>query len=181
MLKKLSSRILHFLSSMLLCIPIGCSQSGPTERPQKLNPAFDERLQNLLSFTIPLISVSELKAEMSTVYILDAREKNEYEVSHIPYARHIGYRNLDETVLTNIPKESKIIIYCSVGYRSEKIGKKLKNKGYSNVFNLYGSLFEWVNHGYPIENAKGNTTHEVHTYNKNWSKWIDHPQVKKIW
>jgi len=33
-------------------------------------------------------------------------------------------------------------VYCSLGIRSEVIAKKLKKAGYTNVFNLYGGIFE---------------------------------------
>ncbi len=131
---------------------------------------FDEMLNDLLSFTVPYVTVDELEA-LDGVCLLDARELEEYEVSHLPDAKHIGYKRLQTDVLENIPKEQTIVIYCSVGYRSEKIGEKLKKLGYKNVYNLYGSIFEWVNQGNEVVDEEGQTN-EVHTYNKQWSQWL---------
>ena len=39
-----------------------------------------------------------------------------------------------------INKNKPIIIYCSSGYRSKSAYKKLKNMGYTEVYNLYGGL-----------------------------------------
>lgn len=81
----------------------------------------------------------------------------------------------------DIPKDAKIVLYCSVGYRSEKIGEKLQKMGYTDVNNLFGSLFEWVNRGYKVVDKDGNETQKVHTYNKDWSQWVDETKAKKTW
>ncbi len=54
-----------------------------------------------------------------------------------------------------IGEESKVVVYCSVGYRSEKIAEKLKAAGYKNVFNLYGGIFEWENQNLPVYDSNG--------------------------
>ena len=136
-----------------------------------VNQDFDEMLQLLLSNSVPQITVDELE-QMDGVCLLDARELEEYKVSHIEGAQHIGYDNLNEKILENIPKEQTIVLYCSVGYRSEKVGEQLQKMGYTNVYNLYGSIFEWVNQGNRVVDENGTTT-RVHTYNKRWSKWLE--------
>lgn len=132
---------------------------------------FKEMLDDLYNHTVPLINVDSLST-LKNVYLLDAREKDEYAVSHIKNARNVGYIWFDMRKVYDIPKDATIVIYCSVGYRSEKIGEKLIKNGYQNVFNLYGSIFEWVNEGYPIYKDSGVQTTEIHTYNKEWSKWV---------
>lgn len=131
---------------------------------------YDKMLEDLLDFSVPTIRCDELKA-MEDVYILDAREKEEFATSHLKDARHIGYNKLQKEALVDIPLDAPIVVYCTVGYRSEQITKKLMKKGYTNVSNLYGSIFSWVNEGNPVYNKSGETT-KVHTYNKNWSKWL---------
>ncbi|MCA6407991.1 MAG: rhodanese-like domain-containing protein, partial [Cytophagales bacterium] len=74
--------------------------------------------------------------------------------------------------LKKLPKNEKIIVYCSVGYRSERVGEKLQKLGYQNVYNIYGGIFEWKNEGMPVVNRQNQPTDSVHTYNKNWSKWL---------
>ena len=145
------------------------------------NPEFQKRLETLLENNVPTIDVKDAFIQCDNYTFLDAREKKEFQTSHIPEALHIGYDFFSISNLDGVPKESKIIIYCSVGYRSEKITQRLIKEGYTNVFNLYGSIFEWANQEYPLEDERGNTTREVHTYNKAWSKWIDHPDVVKVW
>jgi rhodanese-related sulfurtransferase len=146
-----------------------------------MNPAFDQKVRRTISGSIPVMGAEELKEKLQNLRIFDAREREEYEVSHIPGAEYIGYKSFDIASLATIPKDTPIVLYCSIGYRSEKIGEKLRAKGFTNVSNLYGSIFEWVNRGYPVVNSSGEEVKKVHTYNKDWSQWVDENQAQRIW
>ena len=71
----------------------------------------------------------------------------------------------------DLPKDAEIIVYCSLGYRSDEVAQKLKKAGFTNVTNLYGGIFRWSNRAYPIVNSKGITTN-IHGYSKSWSQYI---------
>jgi hypothetical protein len=58
-----------------------------------------------------------------------------------------------------------------VGARSEKITEELLKKGYSDVSNLYGGIFEWVNEGKPVYTNNRKTT-KVHAYSMAWGIWL---------
>lgn len=142
---------------------------------QSKDAAFDKMLADLIDFKVPTITVEKLKRIQTTeakVYLLDAREKNEYNVSHLPTARNIGYDNFSMSSVNDIPKDAMIVIYCTVGYRSGKIVEKFQKAGYSNVYNLHGSIFEWANQGNKLIDGKGKVTTRVHTYSKDWAKWL---------
>ncbi|MEZ4984799.1 MAG: rhodanese-like domain-containing protein [Saprospiraceae bacterium] len=64
---------------------------------------------------------------------LDARERKEFEVSHLPGAHFIGYDDFDLSRVEKLDKGREVIVYCSVGYRSEKITEKLLAAGFTNV------------------------------------------------
>lgn len=172
--------ILSLLVSFLT-MAFACGQQAPADRPHLENPEFDKKVENLLGFTVPLIGVKELKNIQSEVHIFDTRKEEEYAVSHIPGATYLGFDSFDPKDLKGISKSDTIVLYCSVGYRSEKIGERLQKMGYTKVFNLYGSLFEWANQGYPLVDASDRPTQKVHTYNKNWSQWVDDGKAEKIW
>ncbi len=143
-----------------------------------VNPKFAKVIDKYLDESIPLITVDELHENMDAYIILDAREAEEYMTSHIPTAKYVGYEKPDFSAVENMDKDQKIILYCSIGYRSEKIGEKLTSMGYSNVYNLYGSIFEWANRNYTLHDFRDSPTNAVHGYNKKWSKWIDNPEVQ---
>lgn len=132
-----------------------------------------EVLKKYNSETVPYISVQELAMPKTKALILDTREQSEYAISHIEDAVFIGYNNfqLDAFERFHPKKNAAIIVYCSLGIRSETIGKKLKNAGYTNVQNLYGGIFEWKNNGFPVFNSQGKETDSIHAYSKEWGKW----------
>ncbi|MDO1501540.1 rhodanese-like domain-containing protein [Winogradskyella maritima] len=123
---------------------------------------------------VPYISVQELASPNTDAIILDAREPSEFEVSHIEDATCVGYNDFDiDRVTTMIPdKDKEIVVYCSLGIRSESIGEKLKRAGYTNVKNLYGGIFEWKNNNFEVYNSNNKTTDSVHAFSKEWSKWL---------
>ena len=137
-----------------------------------------ETLDNLLkqfnTETIPYISVEELSELQISHIVLDARELNEYKVSHLKNATCVGYDFFDiNSVLEKYPnKDEKIVVYCSLGIRSEVVAKQLKDAGYTNVSNLYGGIFEWKNKGNEVYNKKGKPTKKVHVFSQEWSKWL---------
>lgn len=143
---------------------------------QAQNGAYELMLKGLYSNTVPQIQAKAL-AKSSQYIILDTREAAEYNVSHIPNARYVGYNYFSLKDLADIPKNKAIIVYCSVGYRSERIGEKLLAAGYQNVQNLHGGIFEWINEGYPVVKNEKTPTQEVHGYAKSWGIWVKKGKV----
>ncbi|MGY0391667.1 rhodanese-like domain-containing protein [Bizionia sp. KMM 8389] len=122
----------------------------------------------------PYILVEELANSKANYYILDAREQEEYNVSHLKDAFYVGYKNFKlKNIIENISnKNDTIVVYCSLGVRSEKIANQLKNAGYSVVYNLYGGIFEWKNADLPVYNLKNKETDSIHAFSKTWDKWL---------
>lgn len=132
-----------------------------------------ELLKRHNSETVPYISVQELAMPKTEAVLLDAREPSEYEVSYIKDAIHVGYNdfNLEETTQQLNDKQQTIIVYCSLGIRSEDIAEQLQKAGYTNVYNLFGGIFEWKNNGFSVYDSEGETNN-VHAFSKVWSKWL---------
>ena len=73
--------------------------------------------------------------------LLDVREIEEYEVSHLSGALQVNPDLKDFSELDGITTDTPIIAYCSVGYRSSALVQRLMEAGYTNVSNLEGSIF----------------------------------------
>lgn len=159
---------------------IACNGQVPSSRAHCQNADFDKKVANMLSFSVKTISPNDVKRQ-SDILILDARERSEYDVSHLPNAVFIGYNNFEKKIVDSIARNRPIVVYCSIGYRSEKIGEKLQKQGFSKVYNLYGSIFEWVNQGNPVVDKNNQPTKKVHTYNKAWSRWVEEGKAEKTW
>lgn len=140
--------------------------------------AYRLMLKGLLDHSVPEISVQKLAQQATSVMLLDAREPKEFSVSHLQGAILVGYDHFDGLPVEHLPKDTPLVVYCSVGYRSEKIAEKLLKAGFTNVSNLYGGIFEWVNQGFPVVNDNG-PTENVHAYNKKWGVWLR--QGKKVY
>lgn len=146
------------------------------------NEKFDKRLSFMLdSSEVPFMGVENLRQNKEEYILLDARAKEEYEVSHIPGAIWVGEGEYHPEDFKNIDTSKAVVVYCSVGYRSQLAGADLKSFGFHKVYNLYGSIFEWANRSYPLVTPEGDTTKNLHTYNANWSKWVFNPDIKKVY
>jgi rhodanese-related sulfurtransferase len=119
----------------------------------------------------PAALAAELRQHPGTVLLLDTRAPAEFNVSHLAGAQFADFANYQTLALANVPRTQPVVVYCSVGARSEKVGERLHALGFVNVRNLYGGLFEWVNEGHPVVNAQG-TTNQVHPYSALWGMWL---------
>ena len=142
---------------------------------QNKEQTFDQMVKSYYKGTIPLIYPHQLYKKMLSkekIYILDTREKKEFEVSTIKNAIHVGYEQFSMERVKSINKNAPIIVYCTIGARSENIGEKLKKNGFTNVSNLYGGLIYWKNQNYKVIHANKNTTPNIHVFSKEWGKWL---------
>lgn len=142
---------------------------------QQTDPAYVKKLDQLYEETVPLVQPEELAEMVSSgqeVIMLDTRQKREFEVSHIEGARFVDFDGFRKKDVADIPKDAKVVVYCSVGYRSERIGEKLQELGFEDVSNLYGGIFEWKNQGHEVVDKTGEETERVHTYDRDWGQWL---------
>ncbi|MCL6259360.1 rhodanese-like domain-containing protein [Aquiflexum sp. TKW24L] len=133
--------------------------------------AYKTMLSGIYDDDFPTVSIDQKKI-LDGAILLDTREKVEFEVSHLKGARWVGYDTFSMESVQDIPKDKAIVVYCSVGARSQDVGKKLKAAGYKEVYNLYGGIFHWVNQEYPIYHGQS-LTNKIHTYNRSWSIWVN--------
>ena len=132
-----------------------------------------EVLKKFNNNSVPYIYVNELKEKQNLIF-LDAREESEFKVSHLKNAHYIGFEKFNSKKIkqTFINFDATIVVYCSLGVRSEKIAEKLLKMGYKNVFNLYGGIFEWKNQNFPVYDSNNKETDNVHAFSKEWSKYL---------
>ena len=178
-------KLSHIFIATLLIVLQATSCAQDSSRPHCTDSLFDKAVSMSLSFSVPVISSAQLKTMLDkqgdSLLLLDTREWAEYQVSHIEGATHAGYDHFEAATMAQVDKNTPIVVYCSIGYRSEKIGERLIDMGYTEVYNLYGSLFEWANTGNPVVDSTGQPTQNIHTYDKLWSRWVQNPAYKKIW
>lgn len=91
------------------------------------------------------------KAKKGEVIIIDVRPPDEFSQGHIPYAQSIPISELKKN-LRKIPKEKEIIAYCRGPYCffAKEAVELLRTNGF-DAKRLKDSIFDWENHGLPIE------------------------------
>lgn len=152
--------VLIFISSLWGFSPNAIAQST----------AYKALLATLFDSDFPVLKPSQLK-DLSDYQVLDTREKEEFEVSHLKDAVWVGYDTFSFNNVASLDKNKPVLVYCTVGARSQEIGEKLSEAGFKEVYNLYGGLIEWANEEKPIYHGDSQTD-KVHTYSRSWGIWL---------
>lgn len=156
----------------------GCAQSGEDSMSWNAVESLVER-----DFPeVAVISTDSLAAWLADStrrppLLLDAREAEEYAVSHLPGAVRVPPDLSADSLaaaLNDQPdaRERPVVVYCSVGYRSAGVAERLGEAGFRDVQNLEGSIFRWANEGRAVV-RNGATVSEVHPYNAVWGRLLD--------
>jgi rhodanese-related sulfurtransferase len=161
---KLDSFILLIMFSLFSCVMFSQNKGSQEKGVRELLSAYNK-------MSVPYISVQTLRMDYEDYVILDTRKKEEYDVSHLPGAIWAGEK-FDLTKLPELKRDSKIVVYCTVGIRSEGYGEKMQKEGFINVQNLYGSIFYWKDAGYEVLDLNEEPTEKVHVFGKIWSKYL---------
>ena len=118
------------------------------------------------------------QAQVERPLLLDVREKEEYEVSHLKDAVLAVSEKEALKALEGIPPDRPVVLYCSVGYRSSEMAGFLQKRGFEKVYNLEGSIFAWANEGKPVYRGE-ERVQVVHPYDRVWGKLLK--KVLRSW
>ena len=143
---------------------------------------FQTTINRYVKFSVDTISAPSAHSLLgnSKVHWVDTRSMEEYNVSRISDAFYVNFNHPNLLPLKQYPLTDTLIVYCTVGYRSEKMAEELKEMGFQNVFNLYGGILSWANHGFDLQTPRGTPTNQVHTYDKKWGVHMKNPNYTKI-
>jgi len=136
------------------------------------NKMYKRFLKSIYHKKTPTISCDSLNVAMDKYILFDTRSEAEYEVSHIKDAKFLDYDTFQQNDFSQYDKETPILLYCSVGWRSQEVTEYLMEQGFSEVYNLYGGIFEWSNKALPLNSIKGADTDSVHVFSKKWGYWL---------
>lgn len=105
---------------------------------------------NLLQGTFKQVYVHEVRDLVeSGAYIIDVREEDEYELSHIKGAKNVPLSQLRNRV-NEIPKNVPVYLHCRSAQRSYNAALTLGHLGFDNIYNVSGgfmgiSFYEYYN------------------------------------
>lgn len=138
--------------------------------------AFKAKLRGDLP-EVPVLSVEELSKKLEEgagPLLLDARALGEFNISHLPGARHAPDVDSALAAIGDDPGR-EVVVYCSIGYRSGHLARALGERGIA-AQNLEGSIFEWANSGHSVV-RDGKQVEEVHPFDAEWGRMLD----RELW
>ncbi len=156
--------------ALAFIVTVGCAQDSGSKPDSALEAEMMSMYQEYRVEAYPeapeirVREIDSLRSDTNTV-LIDVREKKEYEVSVIPGAitqkefekRKDRYRN------------RRIIVYCTIGYRSGEYTEELVEEGFS-AYNLVGGVLAWAHEGRTFTGlSSSNDTNRVHVYGKKWN------------
>ena len=162
-----------FLKGSLGLLSIWMSPAGQAavDGLERMKSLVRERFPDVRHLTTAELAGWLADPQRSPPVLLDVRTRAEYDVSHIPGARHVNPGVPAADLLPTLPQGASIVLYCSVGYRSADCGTRLLKTGFTNFLNLEGSLFQWANEGRPLE-SDGHAATQVHPYSARFGKLL---------
>lgn len=157
-------RRLVYSTLCLMALQAGCSQDLTWDAVHRMIAA---DFPDVPSITTDSLSERLSDASVPSPVLLDARSAEEFAVSHLPGAHRVDPAATTVPALDTLSRDTAIVVYCSVGYRSARIAHRLRTRGFTNVSNLKGSIFRWANEGRPVY-RDGRPVTTVHPYNTPW-------------
>jgi glyoxylase-like metal-dependent hydrolase (beta-lactamase superfamily II)/rhodanese-related sulfurtransferase len=107
---------------------------------------------------VPFMSMEEVKTRVAAgandIVVLDVRERDAFEASHIPSAQHLPRGILELKVNEALPDPTvRIVTYCEFGKISTLAAATLRRMGFTRAVALDGGMKAWREKGFPVESG----------------------------
>ena len=111
--------------------------------------------------------VHDLPDDRNGTVVVDVREQQEFEQSHIPGAKHVPRGHLESRIEGAAKADSHVILYCASGNRSALAAKTLQEElGYEDVSSMTGGITLWKDRGYDVEVPRALTAEQRERYSR---------------
>ena len=119
----------------------------------------NQNLQSNISQDNILLNVQSLEfsnlISSNEGIIIDVRTPSEFSSGHIEEATNIDFYSNDfMEKLKIVRKDVPIYLYCRSGGRSSSAMKKMRELGFSEIYNLIGGISAWKSHDYPLAESE---------------------------
>ncbi len=173
MMEKLKNLRRYLLAGLCFLVGWGVQEASPQqERWDSIQKEIEQKFPQVKQLKVDELEDWLADSKRTAPLLIDVREETEFAVSHLKGARRVQPGILPTKQLQDVPKDTPIVLYCSVGYRSSHAATMLQKAGYTNVQNLEGSIFAWANKGHSVY-LEEKTVTEVHPYNLEWGVLLD--------
>jgi len=88
------------------------------------------------------IDATKVKEEVKAgkAYLLDVRSKEEFTQFSLPDSINLSVEDIQYGKVPEIPRDSKVYVYCMSGARAEKAVSLLQMMGFNNAVNVGGIM-----------------------------------------
>jgi rhodanese-related sulfurtransferase len=135
MLPSKTPSIFGILSLMLLAVLIQACQPAPATA-------------TIVAFPAEVSVQQAAQKRAQGAFILDVREKEEWNQGHIPNATLIPLGELEKR-LNEVPKDREVVVVCRSGNRSATGRDVLRKAGLNLTTSMAGGMNQWAAQGLP--------------------------------
>ena len=101
------------------------------------------------------ISVNEFDGKLhenAKSQLIDVRTPEEFSQGHLKGALNFNINSGEfETQINSLDKTKAVLVYCLSGGRSSSAAELLKQKGFTEVYNMQGGIMKWEATNMPID------------------------------
>jgi molybdopterin/thiamine biosynthesis adenylyltransferase/rhodanese-related sulfurtransferase len=117
---------------------------------------------------VEMIPVERARAEIeSGISLIDVREQNEWDDSHLEAATHVPQGELVERIDELAPDRSeRLLLHCRTDNRSARMAEELAGLGYENVAVIEGGIVAWEEAGHPTASDSRLTAEQRMRYSR---------------
>jgi rhodanese-related sulfurtransferase len=117
-------------------------------------------------FKLSIDSIAAIINISEQPQIIDARSAEEFAQNHLKSAINLSLDPARAALQLNVfNKQQPVFVYAIGNYRSGLLAKKLREQGFSQVYELPGGIANWIGSGKPIETS-GNGGLSLADFNK---------------
>jgi rhodanese-related sulfurtransferase len=93
----------------------------------------------------------QAKVKEAGVITLDVRTSGEFMTGHIENAINVDVEAMNfDSEIAKLDKSATYAVYCRSGRRSQLAVDRMKDAGFTNLFNLNAGVEDWVSAGFPL-------------------------------
>jgi len=105
----------------------------------------DEAAEAAVGSTITATDLKAMLDRDDSIFLVDVREPNEYEIVSIPGATLIPKGEfLSGAALEKLPQDKRVVLHCKSGARSAECLAIVKDAGFSDAVHVGGGVLAWV-------------------------------------
>jgi len=86
--------------------------------------------------------------------LIDVRETFEYKKSRIEGAKNVPSSGNPDQAADTLKNAASVFLYCTSGFRSKRVAKRLYDLGLRNLYSLDGGIKEWQKEKLPVSRKR---------------------------